>query len=257
MSILLSRDNVRVLFTLLRKKMDRGQKECYIVTYFCSTSVIFFLLTQYQPAPLSKDKKYLRKSLWNRKKASRKKPSQEMSSLEHSCRNDTDSDEELPSLEFIQKAQDHCQNNSEQTISQESVDSTADSSSMTSTPALNVERPETETVELEISGVPENLIVPEEVSPPVATADEVPRQPPPVAAAEEVPCQPIRSPRPQRLRRPPPVFTYYAPGNPMYDAQVNHVNCVNPDISQTPSVPQYQLPALASALPVLYITYRM
>ena len=216
-----------------------------------------FLHVDPVPAPLSKDKKNLRKSLWNRKKASRKKPSQEMSSLEHSCRNDTDSDEELPSLEFIQKAQDHCQNNSEQTISQESVDSTAGSSSMTSTPALNVERPETETVELETSGVPENLIVPEEVSPPVATADEVPRQPPPVAAAEEVPCQPIRSPRPQRSRRPPPVFTYYAPDNPMYDAQVNHVNCVNPDISQTPSVLQYQLPALASALPVLHITYRM
>ena len=216
-----------------------------------------FLPVDPVPAPLSKDKKNLRKSLWNRKKASRKKPSQEMSSLEHSCRNDTDSDEELPSLEFIQKAQDHCQNNSEQTISQESVDSTAGSSSMTSTPALNVERPETQTVELDTSGVPENLIVPEEVSPPVATADEVPRQPPPVAAAEEVPCQPIRSPRHQRSRRPPPVFTYYAPGNPMYDAQVNHVNCVNPDISQTPSVPQYQLPALASALPVLYITYRM
>ena len=216
-----------------------------------------FLPVDPVPAPLSKDKKNLRKSLWNRKKASRKKPSQEMSSLEHSCRNDTDSDEELLSLELIQKAQDHCQNNSEQTISQESVDSTAGSSSMTSTPALNVERPETETVELETSEVPENLIVPEEVSSPVATADEVPRQPPPVAAAEEVPYQPIRSPRPQRSRRPPPVFTYYAPGNPMYDAQVNHVNCVNSDISQTPSVPQYQLPALALALPVLYITYRM
>ena len=216
-----------------------------------------FLPVDPVPAPISKDKKNLRKSLWNRKKASRKKPSQEMSSLEHNCRNDTDSDEELPSLEIIQKAQDHCQNNSEQTISQESVDSTAGSSSMTSTPALNVERPETETVELETSGVPENLIVPEEVSPPVATADEVRCQPPPVAAAEEVPCQPIRSPRPQRSRRPPPVFTYYAPGNPMYDAQVNHVNCVNPDISQTPSVPQYQLPALASALPILYITYRI
>ena len=112
-------------------------------------------------APLPKDKKDLRKSLWNRKKASKKKASQEMSSLEHSCRNDTDSDEELPSLEFIQNVQDHCQNVSEQTISQESVDSTAGSSSMTSTPALNVERPETETVELETLGVPENLTVPE------------------------------------------------------------------------------------------------
>ena len=180
-----------------------------------------------------------------------------MSSLEHSYRNDTDSDEELPSLEFIQNVQDHCQNVSEQTISQESVDSTTGSSSMTSTPALNVEGPETETVELETSGVPENLIVPEEVSPPVATAKEVPCQPPPVAATEEVPCQPIRSPGPQRSRRPPPVFTYYAPGNPMYDAQVNHVNCVNPHMSQTPSIPQYQLPALAPVLPVLYIFYRI
>ena len=93
-----------------------------------------------------------------------------MSSLEHSCRNDTDSDKELPSLEFIQNVQDHCQDVSEQTINQESVDSTAGSSSMTSTPPLNVERPETKTVELETLGVPENLIVPEEVSPPVATA---------------------------------------------------------------------------------------
>ena len=101
-----------------------------------------FLPADPVPAPFSKDRKNLRKSIWNRKKASR-----EMSSLEHSCRNDTDSDEELPSLEFVQNAQDHCQNNSEQTISQESVDSTADSSSMTSTPALNVKRPETETVE--------------------------------------------------------------------------------------------------------------
>ena len=99
---------------------------------------------------------------------------------------------------------------------------------MTSTSALNIERPETETVELETSRVPENLIVPEEVSPPVATAEEVPCQPPPVAATEEVPCQPIRNLRPQRSRRPPPVFTYYAPGNPMYNAQVNHGNCVNP-----------------------------
>ena len=73
-----------------------------------------------------------------------------MSSLEHSCRNNTDSDEQHPSLEFIQNVQDHCQNVSEQTISQESVDSTAGSSSMTNTPALNEERPETETVELEI-----------------------------------------------------------------------------------------------------------
>ena len=209
-----------------------------------------FLPVDPVPAPFPKDKKNLRKSLWNRKKASRKKSSQEMSSLEHSCRND----EELPSLEFIQNVQNHCQNVSEQTISQESVDSTAGSSSMTSTPVLNVERPETETVELETSGVPENLIVPEEVSPPVATADEVPCQPPPVAAAEEVP---IRSPRPQRSRRPPPVFTYYAPGNPMYDAQVNYVNCVNPHMSQTPSIPQYQLPALARTLPVLYIFYRI
>ena len=71
---------------------------------------------------------------------------------------------------------------------------------MTSTPALNVEKPETETEELETSGVPENLIVPEEVSPPVATDQEVPCQPPPIAATEEVPCQPIRSPRPQRSR---------------------------------------------------------
>ena len=187
------------------------------------------------PSPLSNDKKRLRKSLWNRKKASRKKASQAMSSLEHSYRNATDSDEELPSLEFIQNVQDHCQNVSEQTISQESVDSTAGSSSMTSTPVLNVERPEIETVELDTSGVPETLTVPEEVSPPFATAEEVPCQPPPVAAAEEVPCQPIRSPRPQRSRRPHPVFTYYEPGNPMYNAKVNHVNCVNPHMSQTPS----------------------
>ena len=114
-------------------------------------------------APLPKDKKGWRKSLWNRKKASRKKASHDMSGLEHSYRNDTDFDEELPSLEFIQNVQDHRQNVSEQTISQESVDSTTGSSSMTSTPALNVERPETATVELETSGVPENLIVPEEV----------------------------------------------------------------------------------------------
>ena len=105
---------------------------------------------------------------------------------------------------------------------------------MTSTPTLNVERSETETVDFGTSGVPENLIVPEEISPPVATAEEVPCQPPPVAATKEVPCQPIRSPRPQRSHRPPPIFTYYAPGNPVYDAQVNHVNCVNPHMSQTP-----------------------
>ena len=43
----------------------------------------------------------------------------------------------------------------------------------------------------------------------------------------------------------------------MYNAQVNHVNCVNPHMSQTPSIPQYQLPALAPALPVLYIIYRI
>ena len=49
----------------------------------------------------------------------------------------------------------------EQTISEESVDSTTGRSSMTSTSALNVQRPETETVELETSGVPEKLIVPE------------------------------------------------------------------------------------------------
>ena len=97
-----------------------------------------------------------------------------MSSLEHSKRNDTDPDEELPSLEFIQNVQDHCQNVSEQTISEESLDSTAGSSSMTCTPALNVERPETETVESETSRVPENLIAPEEVSPPVAATEEVP-----------------------------------------------------------------------------------
>ena len=48
---------------------------------------------------------------------------------------------------------------------------------MTNTTALNAKRPETETVELETSRVPENLIVPEEVSPPVATAEEVPCQP--------------------------------------------------------------------------------
>ena len=228
------------VYTVVKRQSESPvyivKKEFYIVTL----------------APLPKDKKDLRKSIWNRKKAS-----QEMPSLEHSCRNDTDSDEELPSFEFIQNVQDHRQNVSEQTISQESVDSTAGSSSMTSTPALNVERPETEIVELETSGVPENLIVPEEVSHPVATADEVPCQPPPVAAAEEVPCQPIRSTRPQRSRRPPPVSTYYAPGNPMYNAQVNHVNCVNPHMSQTPSIPQYQLPALAPVLPVLYIIYRI
>ena len=151
-----------------------------------------FLPVDPVPAPFPEDRKNLRKSLWNRKKASRKKASQEMSSLEHSCRSDTDSDEELPSLEFIQNVQDHCQNVFEPTISQQSVDSTASSSSMTSTPALNVERPETKTVELETSGVLENLIVPEEVSSPVATADEVPCQPPPPPPAEEVPCQPVR-----------------------------------------------------------------
>ena len=91
------------------------------------------------PAPLPKDKKDLRKSLWNRKKASKKKASQEMSSLEHSYRNDTDSDE-LPSLEFIQNVKDHCQNVSKQTIGEESVDSTAGSSSMSSTPALGYSR---------------------------------------------------------------------------------------------------------------------
>ena len=94
-------------------------------------------------------------------------------------------------------------------------------------------------------------MVPEEVSPPVATVKEVLCQCLPVAAAEEVPCQSIRSPRPQRSRRPTPVFTYYAPGNPKYDAQVNHVNCVNPHMSQTPSIPLHQLPALAPTLPVL------
>ena len=178
------------------------------------------------PAPLPKDKKGWRKSLLNKKKASRKKASQEMSSPEHSHINDIDSDEELPSLEFIQNVQDHCHNVSEQTISEESVDSTTGSSSMTSTPALNIERPETNTVELETSGVPE------EVSPPVAIAEEVPCRPPPVTATEDVTCQPIKSPRPQRSRRPPPVFTYYAPGNPMYNAQVNHVNCVNSHMSK-------------------------
>ena len=146
------------------------------------------------PAPLPKDKKGWRNSIWNRKKASRRKASQEMSSLEHTYRNDTDSNEELPSLEFIQNVEDHCQNVSEHTFSEESVDSTTGSSSITSTPALNVERPETETVELKTLGVPEKLIVPKEVSPPVETAEQVPCQPPPVAAAEEVPCQPIRSP---------------------------------------------------------------
>ena len=136
------------------------------------------------------------------KESIKKKASQELSSLAHSYRHDTDSDEELPSLEFIQNVQDH-HNVFEQNISEESVDSTTDSSSMTITPALNVERSETETVELETSGVPENLTVPEEVSPPVATAEKVPCQPLPVAATEEVPCQPIRRPRPQRSRRPP------------------------------------------------------
>ena len=43
----------------------------------------------------------------------------------------------------------------------------------------------------------------------------------------------------------------------MYNVQVNHVNCVNPHMSQTPSIPQYQLPALAPTLPVLYIFYRI
>ena len=43
----------------------------------------------------------------------------------------------------------------------------------------------------------------------------------------------------------------------MYNAQVNHVNCVNPHMSQTPSIPLYQLPALAQTLPVLYIFYRI
>ena len=75
-----------------------------------------FLPVDPVPAPFPKDKKNLRKSLWNRKKASRKKASQEMSSLEHSCRNDTDSDEELPSLEFIQNVQDHCQNVSKPSV---------------------------------------------------------------------------------------------------------------------------------------------
>ena len=115
-------------------------------------------------------------------------------------------------MEFIQNVQDHCQKVPEPTISEESIDSTTSSPSITSTPTLNVEKPETETVELETSGVPENLIVPEEISPPVATAKELPCQPPPVGAAEEVPCQPIRSLRPQRSHRPPPVLTYYAPG---------------------------------------------
>ena len=103
---------------------------------------------------------------------------------------------------------------------------------MANTPALNVEGPEIETVELETSGVPENFAVPEEVSPSVPEAEEVSRQP-------------IRSPGPQRSRRPPQVFTYYAPGNPMHDAQVNHVNCVSPHMSQTPSIPQYPPRALA------------
>ena len=137
MSILLSRDKVRVLFTLLKKKIDRDQKQFHmIVTYFCS--VIIFLSIQYQHT-YPKIRNVTEKSLWNRKKTSRKKASQEISSLEHSYmyRNDTDSDEELPSWEFVQNVQDHCQKVSEQTFSEESVDSTTDSSSMTSTPALN------------------------------------------------------------------------------------------------------------------------
>ena len=72
-----------------------------------------------------------------------------MSSLEHNYRNDTDSDEELPLFEFVQNGQDHCQKVSEQTISEESIDSTTSSSGMASTPALNIEVPETATVELE------------------------------------------------------------------------------------------------------------
>ena len=87
-------------------------------------------------------------------KTPRKKASQERSSLRHTKRNDIDSHEELPSLEFIQDVHDHCRNVSEQTISEESVNSTTSSSSMTSKPALNVERSEPETVDLETSGVP-------------------------------------------------------------------------------------------------------
>ena len=233
--------------------MDRDQEEFYIVTYFCS--VISFLSIQHQH-PYPKIRRVGEKSL-EQKERLKKEASQEMSSLEHSYRKDTDSDEELPSLEFIQNVQDHCQNVSEQTISEESVDSTTGSSSIIGTPALNVERPETKPVELETSRVPENLIVPEKVSPSVETAEDVSCQAPPAAAAEKVLCKPIRSPRPQRSRRPPPVFTCYAPGYPMYDAQVNHVNCINPHMSETPLIPQYQLPALAPTLPVLYIFYRI
>ena len=54
-----------------------------------------------------------------------------MSGLQHSYGNDTDFDEEPPSLEFIQNVQDHCQKVSEQTINEESLDSTTGSSSMT------------------------------------------------------------------------------------------------------------------------------
>ena len=111
-----------------------------------------------------------------------------MSSLKHSYKNDTYSDEELPSFEFVQNVQDRWQKVSENTISEESVDSTKSGSSMASIPALNAEGPKTETVELNTSRVPENLVVPMVVSPPVFNSRRsIPFQPPPVAAAEEVP----------------------------------------------------------------------
>ena len=77
---------------------------------------------------------------------------------------------------------------------------------MASIPASNVEGPETETVELKTSRVPENVVLPEEVSPPVATAEKVPCQPPPVATAEKVPCQPPPFTTAEKVPcQPPPV----------------------------------------------------
>ena len=81
-----------------------------------------FLSIQYEH-PLSKGKKNWRKICWNKKKAS-----QVMPSLEHSYRNDTESDEELPSFGFVQSVQDQCKGVSEQTISEEPVDTTTNSS---------------------------------------------------------------------------------------------------------------------------------
>ena len=52
---------------IAEKENGQEPENFYIVTYFCS--VITFLSMQYWSAPLPKDNKGLRKSLWSRKKA--------------------------------------------------------------------------------------------------------------------------------------------------------------------------------------------